>query len=130
MNLVFDTSILIGIERRNEAMLDKIRQYAELYPEVPQITFITFFEFYDGLRNKNLKNKAKSLSFINRFSMLEVTKRTAEILSDLKAEVETQGKNLPLADLMIASQVIEHGLILLTLDKDFENIRRLNKIIL
>jgi len=38
--------------------------------------------------------------------------------------------NLPLADLVIASQTLEYNCILVTKDKDFEKIKEIDKIIL
>lgn len=130
MNLIFDTSILIELERKNKNVIDKIKEYIELYPAPAKITFITYFEFYYGIQNKNIKNKEKAMAFVNRFNMLRTTKKTAEILSGLKQNQENNGEMLPLADLLIASQVIENDGLLLTLDHDFSKIKELNKIIL
>lgn len=130
MNLIFDTSILIELERRNRVIIDKIRVYVETYPSPANITFINYFEFYHGLKNKDIKNKEKAMSFINKFHILKITKKTAEILSELKKEYDDKGEMLPLADLLIASQVIENDCILVTLDKDFKRIEELNKLIL
>lgn len=76
-------------------------------------------------KSKNYDEKA---SFLNKFNMLRTTKRTAEILSDLKIKYDLHGKTFSLADLYIASQVIENNLVLITLDKDFSSIEELNKI--
>ena len=62
--------------------------------------------------------------------MINIIKKTGETLSGLKRKYEKLGNIIPLADLMIASQVIENNLILVTLDKDFERIEEMNKIIL
>ncbi|MBI2136704.1 type II toxin-antitoxin system VapC family toxin [Candidatus Woesearchaeota archaeon] len=130
MTLVFDSSLLIEIERRNKDILEKLKEYMELYPAAPQITFINYFEFYDGMHDRQAHNKDKALAFINNFNIIYVTKKTAEILSDLKRKYEKLGTAIALADLLIASQVIENKLILLTLDKGFDKIDELNKIIL
>ncbi|HIH43054.1 TPA: type II toxin-antitoxin system VapC family toxin [Candidatus Woesearchaeota archaeon] len=130
MTLVFDTSLLIEIEKRNKAVIEKLKEYMELYPAAPQITFMNYFEFYDGIQGKQLHNKEKALAFINNFNMINIIKKTGETLSGLKRKYEKLGNIIPLADLMIASQVIENNLILVTLDKDFERIEEMNKIIL
>jgi len=70
------------------------------------------------------------LSFVHKFNMLKVSKRTAEILAELKQKYDKNGEMLPLADLLIASQTIENGGILVTLDTDFRRIEELNKLIL
>ncbi len=130
MSLVFDTLILVEIERKNKYIIDKLKKYIEIYPAPAQITFINYFEFYNGIQKKNIKNKEQALYFINKFNIIKLTKKSAEILSNLKDKYSNKGLNLPLADLLIASQVIENDLILITLDKDFERIDELNKIII
>lgn len=59
--------------------------------------------------------------------MMRPDKETAEILAKLRFKYE---KLLPLANLMIASQAIQYNMIVVTKDKDFENIEELNKIII
>ena len=130
MNLIFDTSVLIEIERANKSLINKLKEYVARYPAPAKITFINYFEYYHGIRDKNIKNKEKAKEFIGKFEILKLNKKTAEILSDLKKQHDYEGNSLPLADLMIASQVIENNCILITMDKDFKRIKALNKIIL
>ncbi|MBI4163797.1 MAG: PIN domain-containing protein, partial [Candidatus Aenigmarchaeota archaeon] len=94
-------------------------------PERPAITFISYFEFLYGIRKKDIRNKEKAISFIEEFSIIQTTKTTAGILVWLKEKYE-----LPLADLLIASQAIENQSVLITKDNDFDKIRELNKIII
>src|SRR3989344_3530691 len=124
MNLVFDTSILIDIERKNKDIIKKLNELKERYPAPPKISFITRFEFVYGLRNKNSSNKQKAISFLDLFSVMHTTNKTANILSDFKGKYE-----LPLADLFIASQIYESDSVLITKDKDFEKIEEIEKII-
>jgi predicted nucleic acid-binding protein len=130
MNLIFDTSILVEIERKNKKLLQTLQKHVRLYPAPAQITFMTYHEFYHGVQPKNIKNKDKALAFLRRFGVLPLSTRTAEILSELKTETDGKGYTLPLADLLIASQVIESNGVLVTRDSDFEKIERLKKIIL
>lgn len=125
MTLVFDTSILIDLERGEKNILEALRELKDRYPSPPKITFISYFEFLHGIRNRKNINKEKCLSFLNMFEVIQTTKITAKVLSILKSNYE-----LPLADLLIASQVIENDLLLLTKDKDFQNIEELQKILL
>ena len=125
MNLIFDTSILIDIERKNKETIDKIEELKDMYPTQAKIGFISYFEFLLGLKDKSIKNKEKSKEFIEKFSVLQTTKNTADNLVALKQKYE-----LPLADLLIASQTLENNGILITKDKDFEQIKEMNKIIL
>lgn len=102
----------------------------ELHPAPASITFISFFEFVHGLQLKSPKNKEKSIAFIERFHFLEPTKKTAVILSDLRYKYEKKGKSFSLSDMLIASQVIENDMTLVTSDRHFQEIDELKKIML
>ncbi len=130
MSLVFDTAVLIDIENREPRTLAKLKELVVLYPGPGQITFVTYFEFLFGLKEKSPKNKERALAFLNHFECVQTTKMTAQVLAGLKHNCERAGKSLPLADLLIAAQVIENGGILVTRDTDFERIRELRKIVL
>jgi len=130
MTLVFDTSILISIEKNDIQVIKRLRELSLSYPLPAQITFINYYEFLRGIKIKKPKNSEKLINFLNKFKILSVTKRTAEILSEIKIEYDKQGLPLSLADLSIASQVIENNFILVTKDNDFNKIKELKKIIL
>ncbi len=129
MTLALDTSIIIDIEKKDKEVLGKMRELIEAYPAPASIVFISYFEFMYGLRQKSPKNKEKVIAFIEMFRFLEPSKRTAGILSDLKSKYEKLGKSFSLSDLMIASQVIENGMVLVTRDQHFKEIEELEKII-
>lgn len=130
MSLVFDTSIIIDIERRDRKILERIKELADIHPAPASITFINYFEFIHGLQVKSPRNKERSMAFIELFHFLEPTKRTANILSDLKYKYEKLEKSFSLSDLMIASQAIENSMTLVTSDRHFQEISELKKIIL
>lgn len=130
MILVFDTSIVVDLERKNKITLNKIYKIIKLHPDPAKITFITYYEFLNGLEKKNVKNKEAALEFINNFEVLRITKKTAEMLSGLKIKYDKLGTNFSLTDLLIAAQVIENQMLLITKDSDFNNIKELDKIIL
>lgn len=130
MSLAFDTSILIELERKNPEVIKKIDKLAHNYPAYPQLPFISYYEFIRGLKIKKDKNYGKKLAFVDKFNILKTSKRTAEILADLRIKYEKIGFSFPLADLFISAQAIENQLILVTRDKDFEKIEELKKIIL
>ena len=130
MSLVFDTSILIAIERGDKETMNRLENLYRSHPSSPQLTFISFFEYLTGL--KLIKNKSfqNNLMFLKKFNILQTTNSSAEILSDLKIKYDKKGMSLPLADLLSASIVIDNSLILVTKDRDFEKIEELKKIIL
>lgn len=130
MTLVLDTTILIEIKNRNEEIIKKLKDLSLVYSQPAKITFITQFEFLFGIKEKNSRNQEKALDMLNQFVILHTTDKTANILSNLKYNYEKKGINFKLADLIIASLVIENNLILLTQDTDFEKLDELNKIII
>lgn len=130
MSLVFDTSILIAIERGDREIIKKLEVLYKSYPSSPQLTFISFFEYLTGLKIRKSKSLQDNLIFLKKFNVLQTTNSSAEILSDLKIKYDKKGITLSLADLLSASIVIDNNLILVTKDKDFEKIEELKKIIL
>ena len=125
MILVFDTSILIELNRGNKEIIRKISELKKIYPANVKISFISYFEFLYGLRNKSEKNKYKPIEFIEKFEIIQTSKDTANILINLKQNYE-----LPLADLLIAAHVQEVRGILVTRDRDFEKIEEMKSILL
>jgi len=130
MTLAFDTSILIAIEKGDKNIISKVEELSKIHKLCPQLPFISYYEFLKGLKMRMPKKYKELLEFINQFNVLETTKNTAEILADLKINYDKSGLILPLADLLIASQVIENHLVLVTKDKDFERIKELKKVVL
>lgn len=130
MILVFDTSILIEIERKNLEMIEEIKKLAKSNPGSPEITFVTYYEFIKGIKLNKKDNKQALYKFLNNFKVLKINLKTADILSDLKIKYDKIGISLSITDLLIAAQVIENNNILVTKDKDFSYIEELTKIIL
>lgn len=126
MILVLDTSIVIDLDNRARNIEERLVSLRLAYPDVPKISFMTYFEFVFGLRKRQPHNKLKSLAFIENFDVLQTTKITANILSGLKMKYGS----LSFSDLFIAAQAIENNMLLVTHDQDFESIGELNKIVL
>jgi len=130
MSLVFDTSILIAIERGDKEVINELENLYSSYPSSPQLTFISFFEYLTGLKIRKNKSFQNNLIFLKKFNILHTTNSSAEILSDLKIKYDKKGISLSLADLLSASIAIDNNLTFVTKDKDFEKIEELKKIIL
>ncbi len=130
MTLVLDTSIVIELERGNQETIKEIKKVLKEYASPPSITFITYFEFLQGIIKRSPKNKEEAIVFLQRFAYINVTKKTAEILAELKIKYENKGITLPLADFLIIAQVREGNHLLITKDTHFKGIEEINKIIL
>ncbi|MFB6226468.1 MAG: type II toxin-antitoxin system VapC family toxin [Candidatus Paceibacteria bacterium] len=125
MRLVLDTSILVDLERGNKETINKLSELRRIYPDPPKISFISYFEFLYGLRNKTFRNRKEPLEFVEKFDVIHTSKNTADILVELKKKYE-----FPLADMMIASHTKEIKGVLVTKDRDFENMEEIEKIVL
>jgi len=127
MTLVFDTSVLIALERKDDKVIAELEDLSKTYTLTPSTTFLNLFEFLLGVKLKPPTNAKEAVAFVRRFDILNSTERTSELLADLKFKYDRKGIALPLADLIIASLVIENDMVLVTRDKDFEKIEELNK---
>ncbi|MBS3168486.1 type II toxin-antitoxin system VapC family toxin [Candidatus Woesearchaeota archaeon] len=130
MILVLDTSILIDIERKREETIEKLEELSKRYPSPARITFISEFELMVGIKEQVQKKQEQTISFLNKFTKIQTSEKTAEILANLKYKYDKKGIVIPLADLLIATLVIENNFYLITKDEDFSKIEELNKAIL
>ncbi len=130
MRFVLDTSVLIALERNDPQIISRLNELSKLSSGPPQVTIISRFELLVGLNKKEPKNKQKAIELLNKFTCISATARTADILAHLKQTYDEKGISISLADLLIASQVKEYNLTLITKDNDFEKIKEINKIIL
>ncbi|MSR86480.1 type II toxin-antitoxin system VapC family toxin [Candidatus Woesearchaeota archaeon] len=130
MILALDSSILIDLEQNNKETVHRLQQIVEKHQSPACIPFIVYFELYYGTIDRIDKNKEKALHFLQKFPLLQPTQKTAKILAEMKKKYETEGTPFSLADIFIASQVKEHGLLLITKDKAFLKIKDIEKIIL
>ena len=130
MNIVLDTDVLIEFEANKKNIVEELKEITEYSLTPPTLTFINYFEFIFGLIKKSPEKRQKAMDFVEKFYVLQTTKNTAKVLSKLKHKYYSLGKSLALADLMIASQVIENNMILVTRDRHFEKIEELEKIII
>ena len=130
MILALDSSILIDLEQNNKETVYKLQKIVEKHQSPACIPFIAYFELYYGTIDRIDKNKEKALHFLQKFPLLQPTQKTARILAEMKKKYDTEGISFSLADIFIASQVKEHGLLLITKDKAFSHITDIEKIIL
>ena len=83
-----------------------------------------------GLQEKKIKKKDEAANFLNKFTILQTTQRTAEMLASIKYTYDKKGVVVSLADWLIATLVIENNAILVTKDSDFNKIEELKTIFL
>ncbi len=126
MTLLLDTSIIIDMENDHKSTLNQLEAILQRYPAAPRISFMTYFEFLDGLRARGPNRREKALSFVEQFEIVQTTKMTAVLISQLK---DRYG-GFPFSDLFIAAQAAENHLVLVARDRIFERIKEVNTIML
>ncbi|MFP4185696.1 MAG: type II toxin-antitoxin system VapC family toxin [Thermoplasmata archaeon] len=119
--LIFDTSVIIDIERKNEETLQRLKKIKEKYQSPGFLSFISYFELMEGLKKQGLED-SEARELIEEFKVLKASKRTALELAELKIKTEKNGNKLPLADLLIAAQAKENNFVIVTKDNDFRKI--------
>jgi predicted nucleic acid-binding protein len=130
MSFILDTSVLIDIANSRKDTLSKLKEIISSDSSLPSITFLNDFEFRYGIKDKSEANQLRLLEFLNKFIMVNTTKATPMILSEIKHKYDKEGKMLSLTDLLIASLAIENNSILITKDNDFRNISELRCIVI
>lgn len=119
--LIFDTSVIIDIERKDEHTMERLEEIKQKYRAPGFLSFISYFELLEGIKRQELEN-TEAREFIENFNVLNATKKTARELADLKIQTDSEGKKIPLADLLIAAQAKENDFVVITKDKHFKDI--------
>jgi predicted nucleic acid-binding protein len=130
MTLLLDSSVLFQIEKGNSQLLERLEACGKQHPGRPCISFITLVEYLVGYENMSMEKKVRAQEFLWQFSVLHTTNATAWLLSSLKYKYAKKGKQKSITDLFIASQALEHSMLLITLDKDFSDIDEIKKVVL
>lgn len=130
MIFIFDTSAIIALEKEDKAALKLISELLKKQTGPPQASFVTYYEFLYGTRNRSPRNQSRAIEFLNNFNCISATKKTAEIIAGLRDKYEKKGVSINLADMIIAAHAKEHNLTLVTADRAFDKVDDINKIIL
>ena len=130
MTLLLDSSVLFELENGDAKLSHSLEQISKQHKKRPCISFISLVEFLYGYEGLAIEKKVKSKEFIWKFPVLQTTNATAVLLSALKYKYDRLGKQISMPDLFIASQALEHDLVLVTKDKDFSDIGEIKKIII
>jgi predicted nucleic acid-binding protein len=130
MALILDTSVIIALEREDKPVLSRLSELSKVHMGAPHISIISYYEFIFGVSGRTIKNQEKAVGIINKMICVPMTKQTAEIMSELRQKHQKLGIDLQLADLIVASHAKEKGMTLATMDKIFQKIEGISKIIL
>lgn len=119
---LLDTNIASAIINQNKNIEQKI---LELPLNSLHISSITSAELKYGMarRPEAIQLKNRILNFLERVEVLSFDDKDASAFSELKSNLQNQGKNLSCMDILIASHVLSRGLILVTADQAFFNFK-------
>jgi predicted nucleic acid-binding protein len=126
--LIFDTSVVLQILKDKE-FFENIKD--EIDEEV-KITSVSVYELLRGaIYVKLTRNSEKELNILldifSDVSIIPFTSEDAKIASIIWAKLKAEGISISDADIMISAICIRNGEKLLTLDRDFEMIKRVHE---
>ena len=119
--LAIDTNIFIALGRGDEKVVQALSEVSEIL-----LPIVVLGELHAGMRGG--KRFAENLKRLNAFLakprilVPEIGKETAEIYGFVKDSLRQAGNPIPMNDVWIAAQVMEHGAVLWTRDSHFEKI--------
>lgn len=123
-NFLIDTNIVITLIRGEDILRKRFNKAREIL--VPSIVVgeLFFGAYKSGKTKKNLDTLAE---FISKNRIVPCDAETAREFGFIKNELREKGRPIPDNDIWIAAMAIQHSLTLVTRDKHFNEIDRLDK---
>lgn len=121
-NLI-DTNVIIKLLNSDTKTIDIFDSLDDIY-----ISVITVGELYYGA-NKSTRAKENIKifhDFLSEYPIIPIDEEVSLVYGKTKSEVAAKGINIPENDLWIASVALKNDLNLVTFDRHFEHINRLN----
>lgn len=124
---LLDTDILSYIMKKKPIVLENYQNHMKNNDSIC-ISRISVFEILGGLKAKNAERQIESFKeLISKHDILDTTKLSATISSDIYAELSKKGKHSGNYDILIAGIAIANNLTLVTNnERDYENISGLD----
>ena len=118
--LIFDTSAVIEWLKGNQALLEVSEEIG--------ISNITIYELlWTSSKRKESVKKAVE-QFVNRTLTLDITPKIAREAALIKMKLLANGRDKPMADILIAATAKVNGTQLYTFDNDFEEIKEVTEL--
>lgn len=121
-NYLLDTNIVIEVFSGNQEVADRISDLEGFF-----ISATVLGELYVGVNRvaNKIKHQKKLLNFLRLCEVILIDTATSEKFGELSAYLYKKGKPIPSNDIWIAASAIQHNLILITMDKHFQEIEGL-----
>jgi tRNA(fMet)-specific endonuclease VapC len=115
--IALDTSAAIRFLNGNEAIAEKILALPDVI-----LPMVVVGELLFGAENssRSLQNLPRYLEFIAACQAVPLGRETAIIYAQTRLALKRKGRPIPMNDVWIAAQCIEHRWILVTNDTDFD----------
>lgn len=121
MKLALDTNTYRAFMEGMPATVALVQRADQVCMPVPVIAELRF-GFAKGTRGRANEAQLAKLLDAARVRVLDCDEQTAHFYAGLKLELSRAGTPIPINDLWIAALVIQHGLVLHTLDRDFDRL--------
>jgi len=121
MKALLDASILIEWKKGNTVVAGIIDKIDDI-----NISALTHFEFMVG---ENKEDEA-SKTFFRDYPMLPFNSHDSARAVDIYRALSGKGKMINIMDILIAAQAMNHGLTVVSTDKDFKRIKGLESVII
>jgi len=125
MRILLDTNAYSELLRGNDLVLEWLEN-----SEIIILSIIVIAELLTGFKGgtKEKKNNAILQDFAThpKVQIVNASLKTAQIFSEIKHYLKLNGKPMPINDIWIASQSIEFDAKLISFDKHFKEIPKLD----
>lgn len=120
MKYLLDTCAVSDYLRGLDPVVQRIQK---TQPSDVAISAVTVLELrYGATRRQSPKLTASVEAFLNGITILTFDAGAAERAGALRANLETQGHSIALADCQIAGTALAHGLTRVTTDRDLKRV--------
>jgi len=115
--IALDTSVAIRFLNGNTTITKRVLELPEII-----LPTVVVGELLFGAENsaRPLENLPVYLDFMAACVVAPLTRETASIYATTRLALKRKGRPIPMNDIWIASQCLEHGWVLVTDDTDFD----------
>lgn len=126
MTVVLDTNVLIDRENGDKGTKEALLGLQNSHPDNIHLALPVVAEYYYGLIERSENKGEADMSALQRYSLLSLRMPTMIRFAEIKHRLDREGNKIPLFDTMIAANVIENDMTLVTYDRHFERVSELN----
>jgi len=124
MKYLLDTTWVVEYLRGNQEVIARIQ---ELQEEGLAVSIVSVAELYEGVfRSNNPSGNETALKdLLTAVTILDLTPDICKVYGEEKAKLLQKGTVIGALDLLIAATALNHDLVLLTADRDYERVEDL-----